>query len=161
MNCEYCGIDVDHWGEVHPEGFCSIFCRTMVEDSRMKARVEILESGIRQHRDEKGNDRCWLDDQRLYALLPEGPPEPQALPPIHEFIPNCVKYYYQRQPEQPEVLRREETRLKILARDLNYWLIENGGRGERAMTPLQQNEYQEKLLEFMKKAARFEDVEDI
>ena len=34
--------------------------------------VESLRSAIRLHRDEKGHDRCWLDDQRLYSILPEG-----------------------------------------------------------------------------------------
>lgn len=27
---------------------------------------------IRNHRDQRGDDRCWLDDEALYAALPEG-----------------------------------------------------------------------------------------
>lgn len=35
-------------------------------------RVRELEDGIRKHRDQRGDDRCWLDDEELYRLLPEG-----------------------------------------------------------------------------------------
>lgn len=36
-----------------------------------------LEDAIRRHRDQRGDDRCWMDDEELYAALPEGykPPE--------------------------------------------------------------------------------------
>lgn len=39
--------------------------------------VERLRNAIRQHRDARGDDRCWLDDEELYRTLPEGytPPE--------------------------------------------------------------------------------------
>jgi hypothetical protein len=39
--------------------------------------IERLRSAIRSHRDAKGDDRCWQDDETLYAVLPEGytPPE--------------------------------------------------------------------------------------
>lgn len=36
------------------------------------ARVEELEAAIRRHRDQRGDDRCWMDDEALYAALPEG-----------------------------------------------------------------------------------------
>lgn len=31
-----------------------------------------LSAGIREHRDARGDDRCWRDDVTLYQLLPEG-----------------------------------------------------------------------------------------
>lgn len=31
-----------------------------------------LEQAIRQHRDARGDDRCWMDDEALYKVLPEG-----------------------------------------------------------------------------------------
>lgn len=36
-----------------------------------------LQESIRTHRDQRGDDRCWMDDEQLYAVLPEGytPPE--------------------------------------------------------------------------------------
>lgn len=41
---------------------------------------ERLAQAIREHRDARGDDRCWLDDETLYASLPEGfkPPERDA-----------------------------------------------------------------------------------
>jgi hypothetical protein len=35
-------------------------------------RVSQLEDAIRKHRDQRGDDRCWMDDQELYSILPEG-----------------------------------------------------------------------------------------
>ena len=35
-------------------------------------RIAILENAIRKHRDERGDDRCWMDDAVLYKTLPEG-----------------------------------------------------------------------------------------
>jgi len=41
------------------------------------AESEVLHAAIRKHRDYRGDDRCWMDDEELYAVLPEGyaPPE--------------------------------------------------------------------------------------
>lgn len=40
-------------------------------------RIAELEAAIRKHRDYRGDNRCWLDDEELYSVLPEGytPPE--------------------------------------------------------------------------------------
>jgi hypothetical protein len=39
--------------------------------------IERLRAAIRKHRDQRGDDRCWMDDEELYKVLPEGyvPPE--------------------------------------------------------------------------------------
>ncbi len=44
---------------------------------QLKEEVRKLRGAIRLHRDQKGDDRCWLDDESLYKILPEGytPPE--------------------------------------------------------------------------------------
>lgn len=34
--------------------------------------VARLETAIREHRDACGDDRCWMDDEELYKVLPEG-----------------------------------------------------------------------------------------
>jgi hypothetical protein len=31
-----------------------------------------LATAIRKHRDQRGDDRCWMDDYELYEALPEG-----------------------------------------------------------------------------------------
>lgn len=44
---------------------------TGLTDSAFK-RIGQLESAIRNHRDQRGDDRCWMDDEELYKVLPEG-----------------------------------------------------------------------------------------
>ncbi len=58
-----------------------------------------LRNSIRLHRDEKGHDRCWLDDERLYSILPENLKGDLSLPPKCEFLENCEKYWETRKNE--------------------------------------------------------------
>ncbi len=66
---------------------------------RLQARVEALEAAIRKHRDQHGDDRCYLDDFELYAILPEGAPGPEALalPDRATFLANCARFHATRQ----------------------------------------------------------------
>lgn len=50
------------------------------------------EAAIRAHRDQRGHDRCHLDDEVLYAVLPEGPQPPRGLPPREEFLAGCERF---------------------------------------------------------------------
>lgn len=52
-----------------------------------------LKDAIRKHRDARGHDRCWENDQELYALLGEGVPTSPELPPREEFMEGCSRYY--------------------------------------------------------------------
>ncbi len=54
------------------------------------AEYEKLLAAIRKHRDERGDDRCWKDNETLYAVLPEGytPPERDSLVELE----NCKRY---------------------------------------------------------------------
>jgi len=54
-------------------------------------RVAELEAAIRQHRDQRGDDRCWLDDLELYKLVGGG--GDNSLPPKEKFLTNCARYY--------------------------------------------------------------------
>lgn len=61
--------------------------------------IRRLRQGIRYHRDQKGDDRCWVDDVRLYELLPEGPTEgyDSKLPTRDVFLANCARFHDSRQ----------------------------------------------------------------
>lgn len=61
-----------------------------VDDQRLK-RISELEAAIRTHRDERGDDRCWMDDATLYAVLPETV-APGELPPPEEMLENCKRF---------------------------------------------------------------------
>lgn len=59
---------------------------------QLQAECQRLRDGIRKHRDEKGHDRCWMDDNVLYALLPEADTSDQELPPLDEWKKECAVY---------------------------------------------------------------------
>lgn len=61
----------------------------------MEDRVRELEEAIRQHRDERGDDRCHADDGRLYAVLPEGDTRPERETAVT--VENCQGYIACRQ----------------------------------------------------------------
>jgi hypothetical protein len=48
---------------------------------------------IRQHRDAKGDDRCWLDDYFIWALIPGSFPVPLTPPPMEEAMDMCRGFY--------------------------------------------------------------------
>jgi hypothetical protein len=61
-------------------------------------RVEKLEAAIRKHRDQRGDDRCWLDDMELYAVIGDAvSPKILELPEKSEFLGNCARYWECRQ----------------------------------------------------------------
>lgn len=44
----------------------------MMSQYEALAEVERLRAAIRKHRDQRLDDRCWMDDYELYEVLPEG-----------------------------------------------------------------------------------------
>ena len=63
----------------------------------LEVEAKRLRDGIRQHRDEKGDDRCCLDDQRLYALLPDTQAAITTLPAKEIFLKSCERFWQTRQ----------------------------------------------------------------
>lgn len=61
-----------------------------------------LREGIRKHRDEHGDDRCWLDDERLYGLLPDNVKAVTGLPDRKTFLSSCERFYDSRQSQCPK-----------------------------------------------------------
>lgn len=62
---------------------------------RLQRLVDKYEHGIRRHRDEKGDDRCWMDDEVLYGLLPEGRTPPKRDTCV--MLEHCKRYIESRQ----------------------------------------------------------------
>lgn len=59
-----------------------------------------LAAAIRKHRDQRGDNRCWLDDLELYRVLGEPIDEAEfALHCPEEMIKNCTQYIASRQPD--------------------------------------------------------------
>jgi hypothetical protein len=87
------------------------------EIDRQAAKIERLRAAIREHRDQEGDDRCWLDDMRLYNALDEGQ-EDCTLPPKCEFLKSCERYWEQRQsPGEKAASESSEMTIGQLERD--------------------------------------------
>jgi hypothetical protein len=89
----------------------------------LKLENKKLIEAIRTHRNQRGNDRCWVDDIELYKVLPEGPPseEELALPCKQKFLASCEKYYNFRQApgSEPWVSAQElEEKIRELEKEL-------------------------------------------
>lgn len=65
--------------------------------AEFEQRVAELEAAIKKHKAQKQDDRCWLDDLELYAVLGESVPEDLSLPPKECFLHSCEKYWNFRQ----------------------------------------------------------------
>lgn len=63
--------------------------------SEYLAEIERLQAAIRQHMDERGDDRCHLSDGILYSVLPEGDTRPAR--DIAVTLENCQRYITCRQ----------------------------------------------------------------
>ena len=75
---------------------------------RLKEEVKKLRSEIRYHRDQKGDDRCWVDDLRLYEALPEGAAGlDSTLPPEDIFLANCKKFCQSRQVPVGNIFKKD------------------------------------------------------
>jgi hypothetical protein len=65
-------------------------------EGELQARVAELESAIRNHRDQKGDDRCWMDDQSLYAVLKDGNLGDNTVGDQAKMLKNCERYVHLR-----------------------------------------------------------------
>lgn len=60
---------------------------------QLRAEVIRLREAIRLHRDQKLDDRCWMDDYVLYESLPEGGGLADLrLLPVDVMLANCRRY---------------------------------------------------------------------
>lgn len=63
-----------------------------------QAEAERLRAAIAEHHAQRGDDRCWLDDLKLYAAAGiDADPADLALPARGDFLASCERYWCQRQ----------------------------------------------------------------
>jgi len=77
----------------------SEFDTNLEQKNLSKLQIEIikLRSIIRYHRDQEGDDRCWLDDELLYESLPETANISPSLPSKEFFMDKCTRFHSKRQ----------------------------------------------------------------
>ncbi len=59
---------------------------------------------IRRHRDQKGDDRCWLDDYFVWSLLPDSPQDPTTLPSFDAGMAECRKFFLYRRADEADIV---------------------------------------------------------
>lgn len=87
-------------------------------NERLAAQVDHLLAAVRKHRDQRGDDRCWMDDEDLYRALPEG-----YFPPVRDCgveLEMCRHFIYCRQHPGTEYVspQRRIAELEAEAEDL-------------------------------------------
>jgi hypothetical protein len=78
---------------------------------------ERLATAIRKHRDQRGDDRCWRDDEELYAALPEGHTPPARDSSVE--LENCRRYIASRQ-NPATVYTSPERTIEVMRNALEY-----------------------------------------
>lgn len=68
----------------------------------MQENIIACRQAIRYHRDQKSDDRCWLDDYLVWKFLPDSAPEPTHLPPFEEAMGCCRSFYNNRRSDQSD-----------------------------------------------------------
>lgn len=69
---------------------------TIVE---LRSAITERRKQIRNHRDQKGDDRCWIDDYQVWTMLDDTPPEPTEPLPFDEAMKCCQDFYVWRRSE--------------------------------------------------------------
>ena len=62
----------------------------------LRGERDRLLNAVTEHRDQKDDDRCWLDDAELYAACNIHAAD-SRLPPKDEFLANCARFHASRQ----------------------------------------------------------------
>lgn len=55
-----------------------------------------LRAAIVKHRDQRADDRCYLDDDELYEVLGDGIAVDRTMPPKEAHLANCARFYDRR-----------------------------------------------------------------
>jgi hypothetical protein len=107
---------------------------------QLLSEIRRLQAAIRRHRDYRGDDRCFLDDRELYAVLPEGytPPAKDSAVTLAQ----CERYIACRQDPATEYVspQRRIEELEAQVKLLNEALTQTDPDSAR-------NDYLERKIE--------------
>lgn len=97
--------------------------QTYAELLKRDREIDRLRAAIRAHRDQRGDDRCWQDDETLYAVLPEGYTAPTREVAVE--LEHCQRYLECRRNPATEYIspQREIERLTMLLRQVRSLLV--------------------------------------
>lgn len=90
-------------------------------------QVKKLHRAIRKHRNQRGDDRCWLNDVELYKVLPDYNPQIETTPPPKcVFLQNCERYWASRQESFTYVELGRLPKKEFMEVCEKYWEQHNG-----------------------------------
>ena len=68
----------------------------------LRRKIRKIRKAIRSHRDAKGDDRCWLDDYRVWGSITGSSWPPMRLPPDEEMRTKCREFWTHRRAEKAD-----------------------------------------------------------
>lgn len=71
----------------------------------LRDAIVAMRAAVRQSRDARGDERCWVDDRRIHATLPGAPPDPQTIPV--DAMARCEAFYRHRRANEPDPFPEE------------------------------------------------------
>ena len=66
------------------------------EEEALREEIAELHAAIAKHRDQKADDRCWMDDQELYKVLGDGNLGDCRVGDQSEMLRNCQRFIEKR-----------------------------------------------------------------
>lgn len=75
--------------------------------TELRAEVQRLRQGIREHRDSTGHELCW-HHPKLWGLLPDQTEAVPTVPAWPEFLRGCIRYRHSLDEQVPEAPRTGE-----------------------------------------------------
>lgn len=69
---------------------------------QLREKIRRIRQTIRGHRNAKGDDRCWLDDYKVWGSVSSSPWAPIKLPPFDEMMIKCHEFWTHRQAEKAD-----------------------------------------------------------
>ncbi len=74
----------------------------MERNHKMRERIIQIRRLIRTHRDQIGDDRCWVDDGLVWSALPDSPPEMTTIP--SDAMERCEAFFRLRRADEADVV---------------------------------------------------------
>ena len=82
---------------------------------QLKSKIVIMRNVIREHRDQKGDDRYWVDDYLIWELLKDSPKKNKSLLVYQESMKKCTEFFKYRNSKE------KDATLKNAILDKEHW----------------------------------------
>ncbi len=77
-------------------GVVATASQVVAEVQKLKAECAKLRAAIHEHRSQRADDRCWMDDDKLYEALGDGIKADRRVGDKDAMLANCKRYIERR-----------------------------------------------------------------